>query len=61
MEQVVDDEVATHGTCGVDDFEIARKEVADIADLQDKDSEPVLECVSMERRMRGKRYVRGDD
>lgn len=33
VEEVVDDEVAPHGTCGVDSFDITRKEVADIADL----------------------------
>lgn len=41
VEEVVDDEVASHGTRGVDGLDIARKEVADIADLEDKDSEPV--------------------
>jgi len=41
VEEVVDDEMASHGACGVDDFDIARKEVGDVTDLEDKDSEPV--------------------
>jgi hypothetical protein len=40
VEEVVDDEVASHGAGGVDGVDIAGEEVADVAELKDEDGQP---------------------
>lgn len=41
MEEVVEDEVASHGACRIYAFYIAREEVGDVSSLKNKKDEPV--------------------
>lgn len=43
VEEVIEDEVAAHGTGGIDSLDIARKQMANVSGLQDEDGKPRVE------------------